>query len=197
MVGYEQVIQGLQEERVPGGDASLAEYIDTARPAAQVVTDAAILSHAIDLTSFKILIDWNGDLTTPGLPAILTRELRQFKTRGGIIIPAPLNNDGAPTPARPVPSAFTVNPASQQIETWIAINGGHAWVTIANGEEDLPILDTLTGGSRVTLGNVNSYSGTITVNPASGITSRPLTYNESMASATIIEQDVSASRNSG
>jgi hypothetical protein len=58
-------------------------------------------------------------------------------------------------------------------------------------------IDTLTGGSRVTLGNVNSYSGTITVNPASGITSHPLTYNESMAPATIIEQDVPASRNSG
>jgi hypothetical protein len=64
-----------------------------------------------------------------------------------------------------VPSAITASPASQQIETWIAAGGGHVWGTIVNGEEDLSILDTLTGGSRVILGNVSSCSGTITVNP--------------------------------
>lgn len=190
LVGYEQVIQGLQEERVPGGDAGLADYIDNARPAAQVITDAAVLRHAVSLASFNVLIDWNGDLTTPGLPAAVKADLRAFTARGGKIISAPLDSDGTPIPSEAVPAAFTVTPNSDQIETWIAIDGTRAWITVANGEEDLPVLDTLAGGGRVTLGNLSSYSGTVTVDRASTITNCPITNQESMPSATVTEDGV-------
>jgi len=190
LVGYDQVIQGLQQERVPGGDAALAEYIDTNRPAAQIVTDAAVLNGAVHLSDFKVLVDWNSDLSTPGLPAQLTRALRQFKAQGGKIISAPLDSDGNPVPSQAIPSAFTASPQSDQLETWIALHGRRAWVTLANGEEDLPILDTLTGGGRTTLGNLDPYSGTVTINPASGITATPVTLNEQLPSATVVEQSL-------
>jgi Beta-galactosidase len=189
LVGYDQVIQGLQEERVPGGDAALADYIDTARPAAQVITDAAVLNHAVNLSSFKVLVDWSNDLTTPGLPASLTEALRAFQAKGGVIIPSPLV-DGVPTPARAVPAAFTVSPATEQIETWTAVDGRRSWVTVANGEEDLPVLDTLLGGSRVTLGVDSAFTGQVTVEPASGATGKALTIDESLPAATVVEKQL-------
>lgn len=178
MVGYDQVSQGLQTEGIPAGETPLAEYLDTVRPGAEVFTDQAVLDGAVRLSSFKEIVDWSDDLTTTGLSPALVQALARYQAQGGKIVEAPIQN-GAPTPpSGSVPSAFDVSPASAQIETWSAVGTNGTWVTVANGEDELP---------GVTLGGSTPYQGTVTVLPPAGVgRSTPLSVN--LAAAGLLEE---------
>lgn len=198
LVGYDQVTQGLPEEGenparqccygIPGGDFAIANYLDTARPAAQVITDMAVLDGRVHLSRFSTIIDWSNDMGTPGISAVLGRKLAAFKAHGGKIISAPLVG-GMPAPAALVPAAFSVTPPSTQIEAWVVFTRRRAWITVANGEEDLAGAH----GATVTVGNVSPYSGTLRVNPVAGVSSKVMTIHLSLPAGSLREYQVARS----
>jgi hypothetical protein len=140
MLGYDQEYYLNNATGLPGDLSTLGYYLRVLRPAANVFSDLSVLDGAVNLSHFKVIVDWNSDLKASMLNPRLARMLHAFVARGGKVIPGPsLAN---PNPSAPMsvaqeefprlPAEFVLSPASAEIDTFASVASDKAFIVLSN-----------------------------------------------------------------